>query len=172
LFVLRLRIASYRPRIRRERAELWVTTALWLQVLLLGSYRREVHVDGASRFVFVDERRFWLWKRRAVVPFRQVAHIAYGFSELPTAGDIHGGIHDSLERFDVHLARTDAEPAILVARFRGAGAMGDPGTWLLGDDLIDIEGTQERDSRDLVEHLVDILGVGVEPSRQAGSTLA
>lgn len=45
----------------------------------------------------------------------------------------------------------------------GEGAAGGLDTWLTGDDLIDVEGTQADDSRELVRHLTDLLPVDLTP---------
>lgn len=163
MFVLRWPFASYGPTVRRSGNQLWIRTPRLLQAWALGSYRREVHVDGDARFVFVDERRLWFFTKRTTVPFKKIRQISYRYRAWPTAWSILGHVHDEVERFEIGLLLEGMRVPMVVAAYRGEGAVGGVDTWLTGDDLFDVEGTQADDSRRLVRHLTEILPVGTHP---------
>lgn len=163
MFVLRSRFFSLSPRVRRVGSQLWIVTNRRTQALSLWSYRREVHVAGDARFVFIETRCFWFHRTRQALPFRHITRISYGFRQLPTSWDIFGRVHDAWETFDVYLELDESSASVLVTRFPGEGARGGVGRWLTGDDLVDYEGTQEVDSRALVEQLEEMLKVEVGP---------
>lgn len=163
LFVLRSPFASYGPVVRRTGSQLWIRTPRLLQALALGSYRREVHVDGDARFVFIDERRLWFFTKKTTVPFKQIQQISYRYRAWPTAWSVLGRIHDEVERFEITLKLEGTLVPVVVASYWGEGAAGGLDTWLMDDDLIDVEGTQADDSRELVRHLTALLPVDPTP---------
>jgi hypothetical protein len=166
MFVQRSRFFTVRPRVQRRGRQLSVTTSWLVQAFTAFAYRREVNVDEARRAIVIVERTFWLRRRVRLVRFSEVARVTYSFASAPTSWDFTGRAHDSVEAFTVGVELQGSGETVNVARFVGEGAEGSVVTWLLGDDLLDVEGTQEDDSRALVTELCRRIGVGLGPALQ------
>jgi hypothetical protein len=161
MWVLRLRAFSLQPTVWRRGKQLAATSS-WLQRLLtLGAYARTVHVDGEARYVYLHARRFWLFVRSRVVPFTAIARVHYEFGALPTSGDRSGRAHDTIEAFRVTLVLHADEERVPLVTFYGSGAAGDLVTLAYGDSLVELEGTQEDDSRRFVTQLCELTGVSL-----------
>lgn len=158
MIVLRHKSLSLQPRVRRQGKQLMVTPSWLLQILTLGAYGLTVHVDGEAGYVYIQLRRFWFFSQARVVSFKQIERICYEYYGLPTSWDIFGRVHDELERFRVSLALRGTEERVHVGSFYGEGAAGSLATLLMGDDLFDLAGTQELDSRQFVEQLCALTG--------------
>jgi hypothetical protein len=166
MFVQRSRFFTVRPRIERSGRLLSIVTPWLLQVLTAFAYRREVRVDGVTQTIAIDERAFWFVRRLRLVRFRDVARVTYSFSSATTSWDFLGRAHDRVESFTLGVELQGSSEVVRIARFVGEGAVGSVSTWLLGDDLVDIEGTQEDESRALVTELCERIGVGLGPTLQ------
>lgn len=165
MFVLRSKYFGTGPSIRRSGEHIWITTHPLVRLLSMFSYVRRVHVDGSAGYVFLTERKFWLSRSSRTIPFKHVAGVRYTHGEVPTSWNIRGAIHDTVETFSIGLQLHDSGEVVSVARFSGEGSAGDAGTLLLGDDLLDFEGTQDSESRALVENLLEVIGVELSGSR-------
>jgi hypothetical protein len=161
MIVLPSRFLVLRPRIVVAGEDLTVKTPLWVEILTGFSYQREVHVCSRTQTVAFTEKRLWFSKKVRIVRFRDVVQVEYSHSEAPTSWNILGRAHDSIEWFHVGLRLRDSIRPLHVARFFGEGAAGDLGTWLMGDDMVDLKGTQEVESRVFVKMLCEIIGVGL-----------
>ncbi len=166
MFVQRSRFFTVRPRIERLGRQLSISTPWLVQVLTAFAYRREVRVDGATQTIAIDERSFWFRRRLQLMRFRDVARVTYSFASAPTSWDFLGRAHDRVESFNVGIELHGSSEVVHITRFVGEGAVGSVSTWLLGDDLVDIEGTQEDESRVLVTELCERIGVGLGPTLQ------
>ncbi|HEX6240745.1 MAG TPA: hypothetical protein VFZ61_07625, partial [Polyangiales bacterium] len=110
---------------------------------------------------YTHERRFWLFVRSRVVPFKAIARVRYEFGELPVALDRTGRAHDTLEAFRVSLELKESEERVPLTTFYGSGAAGDLFTLAYDDSWIDLEGTQADDSRSFVAQLCQLTGVSL-----------
>ena len=159
MLVLRLRAFSLQPSVWRRGKQLSATTSWLLRVLTLGAYARTIHVDGEARYIYLHERRFWLFVRSRVVPFKAIARVRYDFGELPILIDRTGRAHDTVEAFRVSLELKESEEQVPLTTFYGSGAAGDLFTLACDDTLLDLEGTQADDSRTFVAQLCELTGV-------------
>lgn len=164
MFSLRVSLLVARPRLRFGPDELVVVTSWIVRLISAFSYNMEIRANRRAQVVFLEETKFWFLLKRRVVRFRDIDHVKYSFRDAPTSWDLLGRIHDTVESFTVGLALKDSTEVIAVARFAGEGAAGGVSTWLLGDDLLDLEGTQADDSRRFVEELCKILDVSLGPA--------
>ncbi len=164
MLVHRSRFFTVRPRVERRGRQLSIATPWLTRVLTAFSYRRDVHVDSVTQTIVTTEKTFWFRRRTRVIRFREVARVTYSFASMPTSWDFRGHAHDELESFTVGLELQGSGEVVSVARFVGEGAVGSLSTWLLGDDLVDYEGTQEDDSRAFVTELCQRIGVGLGPA--------
>lgn len=158
MLVVRLALFTLKPRVRRMGKQLIVSTPLWLTILTLAAYRRVVHVDGEARYIYFHERSFWWFVGSRVVPFKQISRIVYDYFGVPTDAD-RRGVYDEVERFRVAIQLRGSDEQLELARFYGGGAAAvgaeqDP----TGQDLLDVQGTQDLDSRQLVEQLCRLTG--------------
>jgi hypothetical protein len=155
---------SVGPHIWVDGDHLFGRTSLLLRCLSLFSYDVKLHVDRTAQYVYLDRRSFWFFARHRVIPFRHVERIAYGFDSVGTDWAGAGRFWqrtDQLETFSVDLVLKGGETVPLF-RFRGEGAVSTGFTGaLLGDSLIDVEGTQADASRAFVDLLAKYLGVGL-----------
>jgi hypothetical protein len=160
---------SYAPRV--VVADTWLmarTHRLW-SVLSLGSYQRVLRVDARRERVWLRERHWWRPVTREV-PFGEIDHIAYRFTPFVTElfssardGRLTLENGDQIERYTLELVLLSGEVLPLFS-FVGEGAVmtGAVGV-LLGDEWLDMEGTQDEDSRALVKHLMRLTGLGLGP---------
>lgn len=152
-------------------ADTWLlarTHRLWT-VLSLGSRQRVLRVDARRQRLWLRERRWWRSVTRDLA-FDDVDHIAYRFAPFVTelftsvrSGRLTLESGDQLERYSLELVLRSGEILPLFS-FVGEGAVmkGALGV-LLGDDWLDMEGTQGDDSRGLVRHLMRLTGLGLGP---------
>lgn len=161
------RLFSIGPRIRKQGARLVATSALRLQILSLGAFRREVVVEPRKGWLMVHDRQFWFIERTRLVPFAQVEAVTYGFEDW-TPGGWFFWARDTRELFRVGLRLRNGKEFDLF-RFYGEGRFVNesyfPDWWFWGEFLTDLSGTQERESRMLVELLSKMMGVGVDRPR-------
>ena len=162
VFVVRSPLFTLKPRVDRSGKLLEITTPVFGRAASAFSYHRSVSVDGRRRTVRLVETNAWFFTTIKQLKFEEIDHIAYSFSSLWTSWDWLGRVHDLVEAFTVSLMLKNSEE-LRVARYLGHGAVGDFSTWMMGDDLFDTAGTQEDDSRLLVEHLVEVLQVPLGP---------
>jgi hypothetical protein len=160
---------SFVPRV--VVADNWLmarTHRLW-SVLSLGSYQRMLRVDARSERLWLRKRLWWRPVTREVA-FAEIDHIAYRFAPFVTEffasgrdGRLTLESADQLERYTLELVLLSGEILPLFS-FVGEGAVmtGALGV-LLGDEWLDMEGTQDEDSRALVRHLMRLTGLGLGP---------
>lgn len=162
MFVLRAAFLSLRPRLERSGEVLEITTSFVIRVASAFSYRRSVLIDRRRRIVRIVETKAWFFTTVRQLRFEEVDHLAYSFSAFWTSWDFRGRVHDLYETFTITLKLKSSEE-LRIVRYPGHGAAGDVSTWMMGDDLIDMAGTQAEDSRALVGQLVELLGVPLGP---------
>lgn len=166
--MLRLRALTLAPTLHERAGRLDARGSLLIRVLTLGAFARRVLVDRQTGYVVIEQRRFWVTRRR-VIPFRHVHRIDYEFRRTVTSlqsrwrGDVVSG--DDIEHFRVALivrAREDVpeshahlhEERVPLFDFHGEGL---GLAWL----LVDFEGQQEALSRHYVARLSELIGVRV-----------
>lgn len=144
------------------------THRLWTW-LSLGSYQRVLRVDARRERIWLRQRRGWRSVTRELT-FGDVDHIAYRFVPFVTQlftsardGRLTLEAGDQLERYSLELVLRGGEVLPLFA-FVGEGAVMTGGLGvLLGDELLDLQGTQEEDSREVLRHLMRLTGLGLGP---------
>lgn len=152
-------------------ADTWLTARthrLWTG-LSLGSYQRVLRVDARLRRIWWRERSAWRSRSRALT-FDDVDHIGYRYAPFITEFfatlqdrrlTLESG--DRLERYLLELVLRDGEVVPLFA-FVGEGAVMTGGLGvLLGDEWLDMQGTQDEDSLALVRQLMRLTGLGMAP---------
>ena len=162
---------SLAPRVSIDRSSLRIRTNALLEVLSLGASCTEAVIDSRRRRIDVRRRRFWRTSFRSY-RFSEVDHVSYNHADLGTSwiasaslrGGVQAGRADTVERFCLGLVMKDGE-RVPIATFRGEGARttGLMGV-ALGDDVLDFHGSQERDSRALVEQVLARLQVRLGPA--------
>jgi len=146
--------------LRVEPDHFYARTSLLVRVLTLFFSGVYLHVDRRARYLFLDRRYFWFFKRSRAIAFAQIDRIEYGFDSTVTKYGYQGQALDQVETFTVEIVLKEGDEHIPLFRFRGLGAVSTGLTGLMqGDDLVDYEGDQERKSLAFVQALKDFLGV-------------
>lgn len=115
----------------------------------------------------IHDRQLWFFERTRLVPFEQVEAVTYGFEDW-TFGGWFFRTRDTRELFRVGLRlRTGKEFDLF--RFYGQGRFVNasyfPDGWFWEDSLTDLSGTQEQESRVLVELMSKMMGVRMDLPR-------
>jgi hypothetical protein len=162
-----LKFLSLGPRISKHDLRLSLTTGWGLCVVTLGMWYRRVVVDVEQQAFTFHARYLWLFTRTRRISFRSVAAVTYGYSDWSPSG-YWNWAHDSLDVFTVGLRLYGEEAEeIGLFDFVGDGTFTNDGPWpdwmYWPDYIVDLSGTQERDSKAFVDLLCKILGVRVQP---------
>lgn len=161
-----MRLLAVCPRIRKESHRIIGTTAWRVRVFLLGLFYRRVEIDADSRRITIVARYAWFVRRELNVPFTRVRAVTYGYEDL-SPDSILAYAHDSFDWFRVGLRLAD-ESELHLFHFIGEGTFGNDGPfpdWVYREEsVLDLAGSQERESRAFVELLSMILDVPVIPS--------
>jgi hypothetical protein len=160
-------LLSICPRVSKRGSRLVATTAWRLRLLTLGCLQRKVLVDPKKQEVMIQRRYFWAFQRRRRIRFRTVEAITYGYQDWALGASLSWA-HDSVDLFSTGLRLHGGEELHLFY-FYGDGTFCNDGPlpdWLYWEDyLLDLSGTQERESRAFVELLSKMIGVTVVPAR-------
>ena len=155
--VIRIQSSIYStgPSFHYDGNRLVARTRWWHQLLTLWGYSRRLIVDKQTGWFDLSVRRFWFFKTHHTLRFNRITHVDFEFGSIATAVDHRGRAMDSLERFSVTVVLDTGERLDLFG-FAGDGAnMRGVSGLMLGDSLVDYEGTQEDDSRAFVRSLCD-----------------
>lgn len=159
------RLLSVGPRIRKVGGSLVISTAWRLRALTLGSFHRQVTVDPSRREVAIHRRWAFLLARSRVVPFSNIKAVTYGYHDLAIGA--LSMAHHSTDLFTVGLRLHRGRDCHL-SSFFGEGAFRNDGVWpdwlYWEDNLLDATGTQETESRILVDLLGRMIGVPIVPA--------
>ncbi|MDW8424636.1 MAG: hypothetical protein RMK51_01790 [Meiothermus sp.] len=162
-----MRLFSIGPRIQKQGARLVVTTALRLRILSLGAFCRQVVVEPRKGWLMIHDRQFWFVERTRLIPFEQVEVVIYGFEDW-TFGGWFFRARNTQELFRVGL-RLRSGRELDLFRFYGEGPFVNesylPDWWFWDEFATDATGTQEQESRLLVELLSKMIGVRVDRPR-------
>jgi hypothetical protein len=154
------------PSVLKARGKLVARTALYLQILTLGAFYREVVVDPKARVVRVRRRYAWLFKRAFRVPFESVRAVTYGYSGTGGEGGPWRGAYRTQDYYRVGLRLSNFREVHLFG-FAGEGGFANYGPfpdWLYWQEyLFDLRGTQDTESRTYAEALSRLIGAPVEP---------
>lgn len=161
------RLFSICPRVGKHDGSLVASTAWRLRLLTLGLISRSVLVDPKNKEVVVQRRYFWVFSRSRRIHFKSVEAITYGYQDWAPGGSLPWS-HDSIDLFSTGLRLHGGEELHLFY-FYGDGTFSNDGPlpdWLYWEDyLVDMSGTQERESRVFVELLSKLIRVTVVPGR-------
>jgi hypothetical protein len=161
------RLFSICPRVSKRGRRLVASTAWRLRLLTLGWLQRKVLVDPKKQEVMIQRRYFWAFPRRRRVHFRAVEAVTYGYQDWAPGASLVWA-HDSVDLFSTGIRLHGGEELHLFY-FYGDGTFSNDcplPDWLYWEDyLLDLSGTQERESRAFVELLSKMIGVSVVPAR-------
>lgn len=142
-------------------------TSFLLQLVLFFSVKREIRIDATTREVTIRFRRWWTASSFETIPFSTISHI--DISEI-TVGTSPGytpdgvGWRDQQENYIPFLITTSGKRIELLS-FYGKGSV-QTGWWgvLLGDQIIDLKGRQEKRAIEFATRVAQMVGVpfGVE----------
>ena len=154
------------PRVWRDGPVLHARTRGRHRLLTAFAYDRHLIVDPTLRQITLTVRRYWVSVSSETHDFDDVAALEYRYARMPTeiGMTLQGGQWtDSVNWYVVTLVLRTARDPVTLFRFAGEGSEGTgwSGT-ILGDDLVDLEGTQEVESREFVNTLRRLLKVPVQ----------
>jgi len=162
-----MRFLAICPRLKKTGDSLHIMTGVGLFVLTLGLMQRQVVIDPVRRVIVVSSRYAWFFTRHREMPFSDVEAVTYGYEEL-SAGSSFSWNWNSLDSFIVGLRLVDDSEFTLFT-FWGEGQFNNDGPfpdWLYFCDLaLDLVGSQDKESRLLVDLLSKIVDVSVVPPR-------
>ena len=166
---LGLRLLSVCPRLQIRDGDLVVSTPRRVQLLTLGCFRREVILDGAHREIRITRRLFWLGRKTRRLRFDWVEGVAYGYKDLTPFPALQM-THDGCELFTIALRLYGADDEVHLFHYFGGGTFTNNGPfpdWLYWDEyMFDVTGTQDSESRALVDLLSRVIGAPVVPLRR------
>jgi len=156
------RFLTLRPRIQREPGIMTISTGGLSSFLSLGMSRRRVEVDSMRKEIRFSQRTAWFFVNTYCLHFDDISHLDYGYKSYGTSWgwSFSGfGRQDEVERFTLSAVDRNDDPHVICA-FSGEGAVhtGWSGVLLGDDDLWDASGTQEEESRSLVDELKRLTG--------------
>lgn len=99
-----------RPVVRREGAFLVIESGWRTALLTLGGRKRRVTIDPKNRIIRIQDRRFWGFIGRQVIPFDRIQEIIYSYSDLAGSDWFS---HDEQDLFRVGLWLQDNKDIIL-----------------------------------------------------------
>jgi hypothetical protein len=159
------RVLSLGPRIQKEDGLLVAATGWRLRLLTLGMMLRWVIVDPKDETVTVRDRYFWLFGRTRTLRFRDIQAVTYGYDDW-SPGAVLSDAHRTLDCYQVGLCLGDEREMSLFHFFGEGGFVNDsslPDWFFWPDYALDLIGTQQPESRLLVELLGKMIGVTVQP---------
>jgi hypothetical protein len=155
------------PRVSKARGRLVARTAWQVRLATLGCLYREVVVDLKRDEVTVRRRYLWAFSRRRRVRFGAIAAVTYGYQDWGTSSS-WSWAYDSNDLYVAGLRLRDGEDLRLFYFF-GDGTFTNDGLlpdWVYWEEyLLDVSGTQDRESRVFVDLLAKMIGVPVVPAR-------
>jgi hypothetical protein len=150
------------PKIIYDSNRITARTCILLQLFTLFSMKRTVLVDSKCRRVTISTRSWWILNSSERIPFEAIRHI--GISEM-TVGKEPGytpegmGWRDQQENYLPYIMTNDGRIIELLS-FYGEGSVHTG--WLgvvLGDQIIDFRGRQEKRAREFAERVSKLVGV-------------
>lgn len=152
------------PKICYADNRITVRTCFLLQLVSLFSTIRKVYINAATGKITIYTRRWWVVNTLETIPIANIRYV--DVSEI-TVGTSPGytpdgmGWRDQQENFIPFLMTVDGRKIDLVS-FYGEGSV-QTGWWgvVLGDQIIDFKGRQEKRSREFTERVATLIGVPV-----------
>lgn len=152
------------PKIRYSGKCITVRTCFLLQLVTLFSTIRKVDINATTGKIIISTRNWWFVNTIETIP---IANIRYVDVSAITVGTSPGytpdgmGWRDQQENFIPYLMTVDGKRIDLVS-FYGEGTV-HTGWWgvLLGDQIIDFKGRQEKRAREFTERVATLIGVSV-----------
>ena len=176
LFTPQLSFLTLRPSIHEQRDSVVIRTGFLAGLFSLFLNTRQVEISPARQTVMFSYRRAYFFTSRTQLDFADVWYVDYSFGAMGTDwGWTASGVgrHDQVESFTIALVTRD-ERTHTVCAFRGEGSActGWTGVLLGGDSLVDLAGTQDKESRKLAHYLAGLLGVTIGKPLDAIATMA
>lgn len=158
-----MRLLAICPRIRKEENHIVLSTAWRMRLLLLGLMLRTVTIDPEKKRLIISSRYFWLFHRERKIPFSKIEAVTYGYEDI-SPESWFAFAHDSFDCFKVGLRLADLSEVHLF-NFLGDGTFDNQSVvpdWMYWDQFaFDLSGSQEKESRVLVDLLSKMMGVTV-----------
>lgn len=151
---------TLRPKVTEEPPLLVIQTGTLATLLSLGLSHKRVEVDAQRREIRIRTRTAWLFTNEYTLGFEDLDHIDYAYKAYGTSWgwSFSGfGRQDEVEVFTLSVVDSDNGKHVLCA-FRGEGSVhtGWSGVLMGDDSAADFHGTQEGESRQLVNYLKGI----------------
>jgi hypothetical protein len=160
-----MRLFSICPRVGKRGCRIVAKTAWRLRILLIGLAVREVEIDPQAETICLNSRYLWFLRRHHVFPYGDIEAITYGYHDNSLGAS--WSAHDSSDWFNVGL-RLVGGKEIHLFHFIGDGSFTNnsmfPDWMYWGERVLDVEGSQERESKAFVELLSTMVRVQVVPS--------
>lgn len=139
-------------------------TPALLRVLTLFAYDRRLLVSRPAKMMRLTVTRWWFFRTVVELPTQRVRSVLYGYKDIGTSWSFSPfwmGRLDTVEKFRVGVALAEPAQNLDLYTFVGEGSQdtGWPGVILGGDDVVDVRGPQEQQSRHFVDRLCHALGV-------------
>lgn len=120
------------------------------QLLGLFLHRRRLTIDPAREVAETEDRWFWLFKVRRVIPFLRILHVQYDYEDAGSFFRPFRKNGDGAERFSVSLSLLAPWEKVVLFDFVGEGSGYDRSFLervLLDLDRTDLSGNQAGESR-------------------------
>lgn len=140
---------------KEEPPLLIISSGLFISFMTLGLSLKRVEIDTMRKEFRFRRRLMWFIQKNNILPFNTLSHLEYAYKSIGTSWgwSFSGyGRQDEVEVFTLSVVDQDGKQFPLCS-YHGEGSV-DTG-WsgvLLGDDSsLDLSGTQEGESRQLVD---------------------
>jgi len=169
------RLLSMAPKVIVTDSEVSIRDNLLGRILRCFFSSRNVLVASPAKQVTIKERRWWLFTTTYVLDFSEIDYLDYDAAEYTTSIGFNFRSfqsQDSLERFTVALVTKD-EGYYELCNYVGEGSVenGWYGVIMGGDNMLDLAGTQQQDSRNFVNLLCDRIGIQIGKSYDLSSNM-
>lgn len=138
-----------------------VHSSLLTKLTWLFSFSVKVEINYRTRSICISQRRFWFLTKKHRFDFSEVQHIDYVQRTTTTDYDSLLNPTDAWEAYDIYLVTRD-DKRHKIAMFAGEASVESGWCgWMLGDELIDFEGTQTQRYLQFMELLEKTTGFPV-----------
>ena len=158
-----IKVFAPRPVVKCEGSLLIIESSWRTSMLTLGGRSRRVSVDRKNEIIRIQDRRFWVFTNRQVIPFDRIQEIIYNYSDVLESNWVS---HDSEDLFRVGLWLEDDKDVILF-RFFGQGEFVNNSLfpdWMMIEESLPgqiVTHNMDSDSLSVADVLSKIVGVPI-----------
>lgn len=165
LYTSKLNFLTLRPSIHEEHDRIVIKTGFLTALFSLFLNTRKAELIPSRKQILLSSHMAYFFTKHHQITFDDVWYLDYSFDSMGTEwGWTATGIgrHDQVETYTISIVTKDEKKYSLCA-FRGEGSTctGWTGVLLGDDEIFDLAGTQDSESRKLAQYLASLLDVSI-----------